>query len=570
MKLLKTIVIIFSIILLININKSYAIENVTTRAPTVELKIEPHSLIYEGDIIDCEITGYPIVKYWSINNQTQHKTFYENKPVIFDPEPTPLDKDYVDLTVHVENSKGYDSDTVQIKIKRIYFGDIHWHTNYGDGLNHLKDMYENAINDNYLDFAASSEHAINNLTYCGKPFPIIKMLLDYIKKQDPWNMIKNMAVEYNNPGNFTTLLGYEYSVSTGSPGGYKWSEAGHEDVSHINFYYKEVYPNALRYNSYQKLTYDDILKAMSDEWDKGHYNIGFPHHPLGKIYWKMIGDYRFFKYIYTVNWSYLAKGMENKEERDKILRGVEVYSRWGTAIGKYSGIPITWPYLPDEPPNQLCIHDQEDAWVENAMWEWSDDDFKGKRFVMQAGSDTHYIDRPGSAALGKEKVSGIIAAYAVHNNRSEIWDAMNECEIYGSQLLKIRANVRIEDKFVYGKWINCTSPLNINITVHSTFSGEDSSGKSMCPHAYSTNQLDFPISDIWIVKKDTDRGRPWCKVIYHATPNENLAVINFEDSDIKPNDFYYVAIRQKGQNLIDDKDEYMAYIGPVFIEKIIE
>jgi len=569
MKHKKLFVITLILILLVCINHSNA-ENTVNESPTVKINIQPYSLVYEGDIIDCEITGNPSIKYWTVNNQTPHHTFYNNNAVIFDPELTPIEDEYVDLKVFVENNYGSDSDTIPVKIKRIFFGDIHWHTNYGDGINDIEKMYENAISDNYLDFAASSEHTSNILAYGGKKFPILTMLKDYLTKQDPWNMIKKLAIDYYDPGNFTTILGYEWSVSTGSPGGYKWSENGYDDVGHINFYYKDVYPDAPRYNSYQKHTYDDIFKAMSDEWDKGHYNICYPHHPLGQIYWLSIGDFRFFNYKYNTNWSFLAKKIKQNDARDKILRGVEVYSRWGNSIGKYSDLPIPWPYHPDQPPYTLCMSDQREAWVENAMWEWSADDFVGKRFVMQAGSDTHVVSRPGSAEVkdDKEKVSGLIAAYAVHNTRSEIWDAMNECNIYASHALKIRANVRIEDEISYGRWINSSGPLNINITSLSTFPGVDSSGKKMCPHGYQEDQLNYPISDIWIIKKDTSKGRPWCKTIYHESYDEDLVVLNFIDPDVEPNDFYYIAIMQKGQEIVENQDDYMAYIGPVFIENV--
>jgi len=548
---------------------------VVSLPPAVTINIEPYSIIYEGDIINCTITGNPTVKYWQINNQSQHTTFHNDNPVIFDPEPTPLNDTYVNLTVYVENEAGNVSDTVQVIIKRIFFGDIHWHTTYGDGGYELDTMYQNAVVDNYLDFAASSEHASINPLYAGKPFPIVKMLINKFLGRDPWQIIKNKAVEYYDPGNFTTLLGFEWSSSNLFPGGYKCSPNGYEDVGHVNFYYKDVYPNAPKYSPLQKLNYDDIFQAMAEEWDKGHLNICFPHHPIGKIYW--FGSDGFGKYIpfiYTTNWSFLARGMKNTDARDKILRGVEVYSRWGTSIGQYSNIPITWPYLPDDLSNGLCLCNQTDAWVENGMWEWSENSLKGRKFVMQAGSDTHAVDRPGSgsAELDKQKPSGIIAAYAVHNIRDEIWDAMNDCDIYGSQLLKIRANIRFDGKMAYGRWINCSSPLNIRITVHSTFPGFDSSGKNMCPHGYSPDELDYPIQDIWLIKKDRDKGRPWCKVIGHVKPDENMAVVTFEDPDVQSNDFYYVAIRQKGQSLDVDsdepKDEYMAFIGPVFIDNV--
>jgi hypothetical protein len=135
--------------------------------PIVKINIDPYSIIYEGDIIDCEITGIPNIKYWTINNQSKHTTFYENNPVIFDPEPTPLDQDYVTLTVYVENDAGNASDSVQVIIKRIYFGDIHWHTTLGDGKKEIDEMYKNAIADRYLDFAASSETKLLNIMILG-------------------------------------------------------------------------------------------------------------------------------------------------------------------------------------------------------------------------------------------------------------------------------------------------------------------------------------------------------------------------------------------------------------------
>jgi hypothetical protein len=331
-----------------------------------------------------------------------------------------------------------------------------------------------------------------------------------------------------------------------------------------------VYPDALEYSPWKIHTYDDIFQTMSEEWDKGHLNIGFPHHPQGRAYWMKIGNQLLFTLAYTTNWTFLSNYMKNPDARDTILRGVEVYSRWGNAIGQYSNLTITWPYTPNN------LYNQTDAWVENAMWEWSEN-LKGRKFVMQAGSDTHGVDRPGGAKediiLGKGNPSGIIAAYSIHNNRSEIWDAMNNCNVYGSQLLKIRANVRVDGQMALGQWINCTcndtNPLKIRISAMSTFLGDDHGDKNMSPYNYSSEELDYPIQDIWLLKKDRDLGRPYCKIIGHAEPNEDMAVVTFEDTDVQPNDFYWVAIRQKGQELRPGQDEYMAFIGPVFIDNVL-
>ena len=63
-------------------------------------------------------------------------------------------------------------------IKRIYFGDIHWHSTFGDGDVKIDEMYKNAVADNYLDFTATTEHKLTNPFYHDIPFPIIKMLID--------------------------------------------------------------------------------------------------------------------------------------------------------------------------------------------------------------------------------------------------------------------------------------------------------------------------------------------------------------------------------------------------------
>ena len=538
----------------------------------VRINVQPMTTIYEGDIIDCDITGDPEIIYWQIENQGTHTTFFNDDPVIFDPEPTPLDKEYVNLSVHAIKNTAHVSDFIKIKIKRLFFGDIHFHSRISDGYHDVDTLYKNAIDDNYLDFACLTDHAeiINSIDIT--PFQplwmriqgIIQYLMYKFLGRDEWQITKNKANEYYNPGNFTTFLGFEYSSSAWYPGGSPLGPNGHFDTGHVNFYYKDVYPDANKYSSWRKYTFDDIFQAMNEEHKKGHLNVGFPHHPLMTM---GIGG------SVTINWSFLANNIDDTSARNTVLRGVETYSKWGCAIGKYSGIPISWPY------DKAVCDDHPDFWVENALWEWSKKYDNSQKFVLMASSDNHAVDRPGSAYLESRfskitpKPSGIIAAYSVHNTRDEIWDAMNNCSIYGTQALKIRANLRVNEEMILGQWINCPSPLQLRITAFSTFPGLDSSGKKMNPHGYSADELDYPISDIWIVKKDTNKGRPWCKIISHTQPNSDLAVIYFVDPEVKPNDFYYVIIKQKGQDLDGanteyDTDEYMLFLGPVFINKV--
>jgi hypothetical protein len=423
-------------------------------------------------------------------------------------------------------------------------------------------MYSNAIQDNYIDFTSCTDHGelidgFNTKFGFVPKNDWIKTIIQKIFRISEWKQIKEKAKEYYIPGKFTTLLGFEWTAAQWSIGGKENTSNGWEDVGHINFYYKDIYPNAKEYADWQRIDYDNIFRAMSKEWEKGHLNIGYPHHPQGRASWAS----------FTTNFTYLADGMKNIDYRNKILRGAEIYSRWGTSIGQFftPKLPWLWSYPEDQ------FYNQSDAWIENACWEWSNDNMKNQRFTFIASSDTHDYNRPASALFNKSHLgnpSGLIAVYAVHNTRDEIWDAMNNCSCYALQLLKIRANVKVDGKIVYGGWINCSSPLNITVTARSTFSGIDSSGKNMCPHGFNEDELNYPINEIWIVKKDNMKGRPWCKVVEHFISNEDITVVHFSDSEVQPNDFYWIAIKQYGEMLVPGKNEYMAFLGPFFIDNV--
>ncbi len=542
--------------------------------PNIKINIKPKTVVYEGDIIDCVIENDVSKKYWTIDNKSKHYSFLNDDPVIFDPEPTPLKNKYVNFTVYAENKNGVSSKTVQIILKKIFFGDIHWHTTLCDGYYSIDEMYQNAINDNYLDFVCYTGHSewidgyrseFRNNGFFNK-YTYIKNWIHYKSSGfNDWILIKDKAKKYYNPGNFTTFLGFE------------WTSGKKSNASNINFYYKEVYEDALHYSSIDYPTFEDIFKEMCKENARGNYNIGFPHQPQCKST--------------PVNWTYLYNNV-NDSIRNNILRGVETYSTWGSAIGgKYTPeIPYNWPYY------DKYFADKKSSWSENAMWEHSFKTTKNNVFSLMASSDIHRQNRPGSAkSEGFDfrhpyNPSGLIAAYSVHNTRNEIWDAMDNGDIYALQQLKIRANVRFDNKIKYGRWINCTTPLEINITACSTFPILDNNKKSMCPHGYSSSELNHYIKDIWIIKNDQKRGQPWCKIINHSSLNKKIVNVIFKDHNVEPNDFYWIAILQKGDLLIPKsvlylsklfpdmfnswfkekyhRDEYMAFIGPIFIKNV--
>jgi hypothetical protein len=144
---------------MINPSVNNLVNNYENDLLSVKINLSPMSTLYEGDIVKCNITGEPDLFYWTINNQSNHKTFFDHDPVLFDPEQTPINTDYVTLSVHAKKNDIHVVDSVKVKIKRIFFGDIHFHSRISDGYHKIDDLYQNAISDNYLDFVCLTDHA---------------------------------------------------------------------------------------------------------------------------------------------------------------------------------------------------------------------------------------------------------------------------------------------------------------------------------------------------------------------------------------------------------------------------
>ena len=343
----KTLLIIGLLTILITVSPNLSPTSILSNEKTlmkanpiiVTIHTKQYEPIYEGDIINCTIQGDITNKYWFIDNNREHYDFINDDPIIINIKSTPIDKQFVNLTVYAENEDSFDTDTIQIRLYKIFFGDIHWHTSISDGQYTLDEMYNNTISDNYLDFTACTDHGelidgFNTKFGFVPETDWIKTLLHKILRISEWNQMKTKANKYYEPGLFTTLLGFEWTAAQWSIGGKENSTNGWEDVGHINFYYKDVYPDAREYADWQRINYDSIFKAMANEWEKGHYNIGFPHHSQGKASWAS----------FTTNFSFLANNISNTKERNLILRGAEIYSRWGNSIGQYYTPNFPWTF----------------------------------------------------------------------------------------------------------------------------------------------------------------------------------------------------------------------------------
>ena len=75
---------------------------------------------------------------------------------------------------------------------RVYWGEIHAHTEMSDGLGDFTGLYRHARDEGGLDFAASGDHAC------------------YFSDNE-WLWMQDVANAWNVPGRFVTLIGYEWA-----------------------------------------------------------------------------------------------------------------------------------------------------------------------------------------------------------------------------------------------------------------------------------------------------------------------------------------------------------------------
>ena len=75
---------------------------------------------------------------------------------------------------------------------RVYWGEIHAHTEMSDGLGGFSELYRHARQEGNLDFAASGDHAC------------------YFSDNE-WLWMQDVTNAWNEPGSFVTLIGYEWA-----------------------------------------------------------------------------------------------------------------------------------------------------------------------------------------------------------------------------------------------------------------------------------------------------------------------------------------------------------------------
>ena len=247
----------------------------------------------------------------------------------------------------------------------ILWGLLHCHTEISDGSGSLDHCYTYMRDACGLDFGAASDH-------------------DHLweTSDDMWRLTQQAAVKYNEPGRFTTFLGYEWA---------KWQRKGYGDR---NVYYLHDGRPMFRSDDANYPTPDDLFKVLKNETV-----LVIPHHPAeirNHCDWK-----------------------DHDPEKERL---VEIYSVWGSSersVNQGNPFPVkgTNRARRDSGENPL-------GFVQRALE-------LGWRVGFTAGSDDH-LGHPGDGAAHGEYRGGLTAVCAGENTRKAIWEALRSRRCYGT------------------------------------------------------------------------------------------------------------------------------------------
>jgi len=127
------------------------------------------------------------------------KVYHSNKGILM-LDLTPSDKKYAIYNINQSEKEQVSSNTNPIKLGRymnkenLYWGDIHAHTKYSDGMGTPKEAISFARDIARLDFAALTDH---------------DDIGPYLSDGE-WKDTKKVIARFNVPNKFVTFLGYEY------------------------------------------------------------------------------------------------------------------------------------------------------------------------------------------------------------------------------------------------------------------------------------------------------------------------------------------------------------------------
>lgn len=241
----------------------------------------------------------------------------------------------------------------------LYWGDIHAHSSFSDGMGTPQSLLAYARDTARLDFSAVTDH---------------DDIGPYLSDEE-WEATKRAVAEFDDPGEFTTFLAYEYR----------------SELADMVVYY----PGGD----------GPVMCGKEEQWDS-------PAKIIGRL--RSLGAMIIPHQHFGADW----RGLD-----PDVYRVMEVYSQHGSS--EYIGCPRQIPFL----TKQL---QKNSAGNENATFQ--EILALGAKLGVTAGSDTH-SGRPGLSnwtRVGRTYNGGLTAVFSGEKTRKDIWDALRNRQCYGT------------------------------------------------------------------------------------------------------------------------------------------
>lgn len=274
---------------------------------------------------------------------------------------------------------------------RLFWGDLHVHTCLCDGNLEPREFYRAARDEEGLDFAAVTMHDTMEV-------------FEPSGREEEWRLIRELRDEFNRPGEFVVLLGYEWSDH----------RYGHRGV------YFAPWERDPRVYGWLSPESDDPSKLR--DCLRGHHALVVPHHTS----WRRV-------FVLPFNWAKMVRmrippaytWWDADAEQQRL---VEIYSMHG-ASEKYDG---PYPVTHGNPRGWFPRSLRDDRVPPGYGNYYQEALATGLRLGVVAGSDRH--DYAVNERVHPVDVypRGLTAVWAEELTDEEIWKALWNRRVYGT------------------------------------------------------------------------------------------------------------------------------------------